>query len=164
MKIMRVTSGTMSACVPVMRTLLALVLLGGCVGGGSGGSGGRPAVMPLLSELPGDPVKRDAVLDSASVTAGPEHRKGMTSKERKAETAAATAAAILGNMFSSTSSVTIGTASEFDEQKLLAPHTLAPLQTPAPASDAGTPEPAPIHDGDDRGSSNADLIPWIKLK
>lgn len=154
----------MSACVPVMRALVALVLLGGCVGAGAkGASTSRPGVMPLLSELPADPGKRDAVLDSSAATAGPEHRKGMTRKERKAETAAATAAAILGNMFSSSKSVTIGTASEFDEQQLLAPHTLAPVQAPAPGSDSDQPVPPPV-DGDDRGSSNADLIPWIKFK
>jgi hypothetical protein len=158
-----------------MRALLALVLLGGCLGAGSSGSGGgtRPGVMPLLSELPGDPAKRDAVLDSANTTAGPEHRKGMSSKERKAETAAATAAAILGNLFSSTKSVTLGTATQFDENPIIAPHAITPLRPSSAEAEADPAKPgAPGKDAakpgkpaeDDAGPSNADLVPWIKLK
>jgi hypothetical protein len=143
-----------------MRTLLALVLLGGCFGAGTK-SASRPAVMPMLSELPGDPTRRDAVLESANTTAGPEHRKGMTAKERKVETAAATAAAIIGSMFSSTTSVTIGTAGEFDENQLIAPDavpTLSPTSTTAGAAKPDAPRP------DEAGTPNTDLIPWIKLK
>lgn len=142
-----------------MRTVLAVVLLGGCFGAGSGtGSGStRPAVMPMLSELPADPARRNAVLDSSNTVAGPEERKGLTVKERKAETAAATAAAILGGLFSKTQNVTIGTATVFDEGAL-APK---PIPSPPPGStddpdDAGKPPPA--------GTSNKDLIPWIKLR
>lgn len=162
-----------------MRALVALVLLGACVGGGSGGSGSgaigptRPAVMPLLSELPTDPEKRNAILDQSAQTAGPEQRKGMTVKERKAETAAATAAAILGSIFSKTSSVTLGTATVIEENALVAPQA-APHKQPSTASkgkpgakpeangdEAAKPEAPPA---DDPGPSNADLIPWIKLK
>jgi hypothetical protein len=142
-----------------MRTVLAVVLLAGCFSAGSGtGSGStRPGVMPMLSELPADPARRNAVLDSASTVAGPEQRKGLTVKERKAETAAATAAAILGGLFSKTQNVTIGTATVFDEG------ALAPLPVPSPPpestdppDDAGKPPPA--------DTSNKDLIPWIKLR
>jgi hypothetical protein len=145
-----------------MRVLAILVLLGGCLGVGSTG-GSRPAVIPMLSELPGDSTKRDAVLDSANATAGPEHRQGMTSKERKAETAAATAAAILGSMFSHTTSVTLGTATVFDENQLDAPHAVPPPQPSSSekADDAAKPDARPT---DDVGPSNADLIPWIKLR
>jgi len=140
----------------VMRALLALVLLGGCLGAGVGptGSAGasRPGVMPMLSELPRDPAKRDAVLDSAGNTAGPEQRQGLTGKERRAETAAATAAAILGGLFSKTQSVTIGGATQFDESPLIAPGAMSP-----PPQSADDPNAA-------NGTSNADLIPWIKLK
>lgn len=168
--------GTKHACDPAMRAFIAFVVLTGCVGGGGGagskGQSSRPAVMPLLSELPADPDKRNAILDSSNTIAGPEQRKSMTVKERKAETAAATAAAIIGSMFSSTPSVTLGTASQFDEVQLIIP-------TPVPSSDgdgnkadtgkatdpgkpgadpakpAPPPEPIP---------SNQDLVPWIKLK
>jgi len=143
-----------------MRTVLALVLLGGCVSAGSStGSGAtRPGVMPMLSELPGDATRRDAILDSSNTVAGPEQRKGMTVKERKAETAASTAAAILGGMFSKTQNVTLGTASVFDEAAL-APR---PIPRPVPASTDQPDDPArPQAPTDD---SNKDLIPWIKLR
>ena len=165
---MTVTSGTQSACAHIMRALIALVLLGGCFGGGSGGAV-RPAVIPMLSELPGDPTKRDAVLDQASATAGPEHRKGQTSKERKAETAAATAAAILGGIFSKSKSVTIGAASQFDENQLIAPEAVPRVRPAGKADDAAKPDAAkPGEVAPDAPppptESNTDLIPWIRLK
>jgi hypothetical protein len=144
----------------VIIALIALVLLGGCLGAGSHGAS-RPGVMPLLSELPEDATKRDAVLDSANAVAGPEHRKGMTSKERKAETAAATAAAILGEMFSSTKSVTLGAATQFDENQLGAPRAAAPPPSLPEADGAVKPDAPPTNDA---GTPNTDLIPWIKLK
>jgi hypothetical protein len=147
-----------------MRALVALVLLGGCFGAGSGGGGTRPGVMPMLSELPGDPTKRDAVLEQASATAGPEHRKGMTAKERKAETAAATAAAILGNIFSKTKSVTIGAASQFDETQLIAPEAVPRVGPAGKAEDTAKSGAATRDDPPPSGESNTDLIPWIRLK
>jgi len=155
-------SGTRSACATDMRPLMALLLFGGCVAAGPK-STSRPGVMPMLSELPGDATKRDAVLDSANTTAGPEQRKGMTTKERKAETVAATAAAILGGMFSSTQSVTIGSASQFDENELIAPQAVPPPppSSTAEAADGVKPAAPPPNDA---GTRNADLIPWIKLK
>jgi hypothetical protein len=116
--------------------------------------------MPMLSELPSDSTKRDAVLDSANATAGAEHRQGMTRKERKAETAAATAAAIIGSMFSHTQSVTIGTASQFDED-LIAPQAVPPPPRPSSTESPATPDAPPPTDA---GTPNSDLIPWIKLK
>ena len=145
-----------------MRAVVGLFLLGGCLGVGptGGATGGtRPAVMPMLSELPDDPTKRDAVLDSANTTAGPEQRQGQTPRERKVETAAATAAAILGELFSKTKSVTIGTSTQHENQ-LLAPLP-APRGAPS-AHPAGAADPDPPKD--DAGPSNADLIPWIKVK
>lgn len=141
-----------------MRTVLALVLLGGCFSAGSSAGSGstRPGAMPMLSELPSDPAKRDAILDSSSTVAGPEQRKGMTVKERKAETAASTAAAIIGGMFSKTQNVTLGTATVFDEAAL-APRPVPPLESSEKRDDAEK-APAPID------ASNKDLIPWIKLR
>src|SRR5262249_54778258 len=127
-------------------------------GSATGSGSTRPGVMPMLSELPADPAKRDAILDSSSTVAGPEQRKGMTVKERKAETTAATAAAIIGSMFSKTQNVTIGTATMFDESAL-APRPVPPRplgSTDHPDDPANPPAP------DD--PSNKDLIPWIKLR
>jgi hypothetical protein len=150
-----------------MRSVLAVVLLsGGFSAGGFGagcfsagsitGSGStRPGVMPMLSELPSDPAKRDAILDSSVNVAGPEQRQGMTVKERKAETAAATAAAIIGSLLSNTQNVTLGTATVFDES------ALAPLPAPRPAGSDHPDDPA---NPPAPGESNKDLIPWLKLK
>ncbi|HET9623237.1 MAG TPA: hypothetical protein VFP84_17810 [Kofleriaceae bacterium] len=144
-----------------MRAIIAFALLAGCAstsaGSGAASSGSRPGVLPLLSELPSDPTKRDAVLDQSQAVAGPEQRKGMTVKERKTETAAATAAAILGGMFSKTQNVTLGSATTFDESAL-APLPVAP---PAPVpSDPATPAPA----NDPAIDPATDLTPWIKLR
>jgi hypothetical protein len=165
---MTATSGTRSACAHTMRALLAIVLLGGCFGGGSVGAV-RPAVIPMLSELPGDPTKRDAVLDQASATAGPEHRKGMTPKARKAETAAATAAAILGGIFSKHGNVTVGAASQFDENQIIAPDAVPRVRPAGKADDPAKPDEAKPDaakpDAPPRSTeSNTDLIPWIRLK
>jgi hypothetical protein len=116
--------------------------------------------MPLLSELPAEASKRDTVLDSANATAGPEQRKGMTTKERKAETAAATAAAIIGSMFSHTQTVTLGTATQFGGSQP-APQ---PVQPPRSSNDTGDDAKPDAPRADDPGPSNADLVPWIKLK
>lgn len=147
-----------------MRAVLAVVLLAGCfsagcfsAGSGTGSGSTRPGLMPMLSELPSDPAKRDAILDSSATVAGPEQRKGMTVKERKAETAAATAAAIIGSLMSKTQNVTLGTATVFDES------ALAPL--PAPPRPAGSDHPDdPANPPAAGDTSNKDLIPWIKLK
>lgn len=142
-----------------MRAVLAVVLFAGCFSAGSGSGAGstRPAVLPMLSELPSDPARRDAILDSSATVAGPEQRKGMTVKERKAETAAATAAAIIGSLFSKTENVTLGAATVFDES------ALAPL--PAPHRPAGSDHPDdPANPPGQGDASNKELIPWIKLK
>jgi hypothetical protein len=146
-----------------MRALLVLVLLGGCGSASLRGGASRPAVMPMLSELPNDAAKRDAVLDAASTAAGEQQRTTLTPKERKAETAAATAAAILGSMFSKTKSVTIGTASTFDESELGAPSAIPAQQPSSTDNPEGAANPG-APPADDAGASNADLIPWIRLK
>lgn len=136
-----------------MRAILMILLLQGCYAGTTGGSKGgttRPGVMPMMSELPGDATKRDAILDSSNQVAGPEHRKGMTVKERKAETIGATAAAILGSAFSKTQNVTLGGAMTFGGDSV-------PSHRPQTEA-TDTPAPAPI-EGDDRAK-----LPWIKLK
>lgn len=149
-----------------MRTLLVAIALGGCFGGVVGGGNSRPAVTPMLSELPGDANKRDAILDSANGTAGPEHRKGQTKKERKAETTAAFAAAIIGSMFSTTQNTTIGTSTMIEENSL--------VEKPQ----AHRPRGAGSGEGSGAGSGSSDeasppppeqpkageLTPWVKLK
>ncbi len=136
-----------------MRVLAILVLASGCLSSFTGSDDGRsrPGVMPNLSELPGDPEKRNAILDQSAQTPGPELRKGQTKKEKKAETAAATAAAILGSMFSKTENVSIGQLTIFDENELLSP---TPAQSPR-KPDGDAPPPPKLETGV--------LVPWVKL-
>ncbi len=138
-----------------MRMLAILVLASGCLSGVTGSDNGRsrPGVIPLLSELPGDPQKRDAILDQSTQTPTPEMRKGQTKKERKVETAAATAAAIIGSAFSSTQNVTIGQTTMFDENEILHP---TPTQPPRKKSEGDPAAPG-------TGVHSGVLVPWIKL-
>lgn len=132
-----------------MRLVLAL-LLGGCLAG-TLDANSRPTVIPKLSELPEDHAQRDAILDQSQQAAGPEQRRGMTKKERRAETAAALAAAIIGDMFSSTHSVTIGVAIQPE-----ADHT--PLRRQEEEGQ-GSASAAPLVE-----PPAEDLMPWVKLK
>jgi hypothetical protein len=137
-----------------MRVLAILVLTSGCLSSYTGSDDGRsrPGVMPMLSELPTDPEKRDAILDQSAQTPGPEMRKGQTKKEKKVETAAATAAAIIGSAFSTTQNVSIGQVTIFDENEIVHP---TPAQ-PAPKKRDPDAPPAPeIESGV--------LVPWVKL-
>ena len=138
-----------------MRLVLAL-LLGGCLAG-SLDANSRPAVIPKLSELPEDHAQRDAVLDQSHETAGPEQRKGMTKKERKVETAAALAAAIIGDAFSSDHNVTIGVSTDTDPVKPTHVHVDGERTEPAGQGSGSATnavvEPRP-----------GDLLPWVKLK
>lgn len=112
----------------------------------------RPAVIAKLSELPADAGRRDAVLDGSIATPSPESRKGMTKRQRKVETAAATAAAWLGVLLSKSGNVTMGGAGNFDENRLFEDHeqrrregTEPPKETAAPAVNA------------------LELVPWVRL-
>jgi hypothetical protein len=142
------TMGTQRATPSTMRTLAVVLLLQGCFAASTGGGNSRPGVMPMLSELPGDAEKRDAILDQSGQTAGPEHRKGQTVKERKAETFAATAAAILGSAFSKTQNVTLGGATTFGGGDA--------KPSRSQQDDKAAPN-APIE------SDGKKLVPWIKL-
>jgi hypothetical protein len=104
-----------------------------------------PAVIPKLSELPSEPERRNGILDSAHAQPGPEHQP-TTKKARKAETAAATAAAIIGSMLSNHENVTLGGGTTFDENQIVAPQ---PEQKPKPA-------PPPLE-------TDESLVPWVTL-
>lgn len=140
-----------------MRSILvaALLLVVGCGGAGTrsgaGGTGPGIAVMPSLTELPGDPGKRDAVLDQSNARPGPEHsRQNLASpKARKAETYAATAAAILGDIFSSTHNVVFGFGGPFDENAIIDGQPQAVPRTKTEANDKDHPA--------------GQLVPWVKL-
>ncbi len=126
----------------------------------------RPAVIPKLSELPVEPERRNGILDSAHAEPGPENQP-VSKKARKAETMAATAAAIIGTMFSKTENVTLGGASVIDENLLFddEPKRKQPAgQGEKPAGQGEKPaEPAaPGAPRDDEREPGA-LVPWVRL-
>lgn len=126
---------------------MSLVLSTACIG-----SSVRPAVIPKLSEMPADPGRRDAVLDSSVTTPGAEQRRGMTKRQRKVESAAATAAAALGLLFSKTSNVTLGAAGNFDENRLFEDREQPPRQTTEEPKETAAPVENP-----------RELVPWVRL-
>jgi hypothetical protein len=140
-----------------MRALSVLLVLAACspasVVTGSGGA--KPAVTPMLSELPADPAKRDGVLDGAHYQPSPEQHGKVTPKERKAETIGATAAAILGSMFSTTQNVTLGTEMILD-----------PITAPLPRSEATekAEKEKEKSKGLPEGVKSDQLVPWVQLK
>lgn len=131
-----------------MRFVLVVVALSGCFAG-SLDSNLRPAVIPKLSALPGDTEKRDGVLDQSAERASREQRRGMTKRERKVETIAAVAAALIGEAFSSSKNVTMGVAGDFDENQMFE-------KTPQPRKPAAK-------DATEKEKPSADLVPWIRL-
>jgi hypothetical protein len=136
-----------------VRVLLAVVVAA-CAGSA------RPAVTPKLSELPGDPQRRDAILDSANAEPTPEQHPPMTKKQRKAETVAATAAAVIGTILSDSSNVTIGVGS---------PIEMGHVDDPTPRKRASNADPAEEHerrharDAGRRDPEHVD-VPWVRLK
>ena len=135
-----------------MRALLIALLLVAC------GGKTRPAVLNSMLEQPADPEKRDSVLNQAQSTPGPEQRKGFTPKMHRAETAAATAAAIIGQMFSKTENVLLGTSTVIDENAMFAPLPVAPSPEGTAASKENR-EAGPLIPDD-----KSELVPWVNLK
>lgn len=147
--------GTHRAKAGGVRFVLLAVVLSGCLAGSIDAGmrpsvGMRPAVMPKLSELPGDAGQRDGILNQSGERAGPEQRRSLTRRERKVETMAAVAAALIGEAFSTTKNVTFGFAADVDEDRLF---------TPAQQQ----PKAAPKHDAADDVRPSGPLVPWIRL-
>jgi hypothetical protein len=129
--------------------ILVMTLSAGCFS-----SSMRPAVIGKMSELPPEAEKRNAILDSAVSQPGPEQRQRTTGKAKKVETAAATAAAILGHMFSKTENVTFGGASTFDENRL--------FETDHEPKREGAKEEAKAKAAQDAADAGP-LVPWVRI-
>jgi hypothetical protein len=97
-------------------SVLFVTAVSACAGGNT-----RPTVLPRLDSLPDEHVSREQRLEGAAARPGPETQKGKSSKWRQAETAAATAAAIVGSIFSTTKTVTVGISTSIDENTVLDP-------------------------------------------
>jgi hypothetical protein len=108
----------------VTRCLVLIVALGGCMRGYIDPHP-HPAVTPKLSTLPDD--KRAVTLDSAHARREPEQRsRDRSPVAQKVETAAAFAAAIIGDSYSHSKNVTLGAGTNFDETGNLHGSTQAP--------------------------------------
>ncbi|HUS33170.1 MAG TPA: hypothetical protein VMZ53_31930 [Kofleriaceae bacterium] len=140
----------------------------------------RPAVIPKLSELPSEPERRNGILDSAHAEPGPEH-KPTSKKAQKAETYAATAAAVLGLLLSDHKNVTIGGAAPIDENLVFedAPKRKDGAKKKQQAGDGEGEgdKDAGDKDAGDKDAGDADskpseapptrdepLVPWVRLK
>ena len=112
----------------------------------------KPALLPNLRELPSESQERNEYLDSTKVRA-PENKKPLTGKARQVETAAATAAAVLGIIFSKTSNVLIGPGMTFGGSAVVR------MPGDKDADGDGADDDLPPPDEVDAGS----LVPWVKL-
>ena len=102
-----------------MRGVIHIVLLGTCLPGCAGNT--KASVLPRIDSLPGEHVAREQRIESTEARPGPEHTQGKTRKWQQVETTAATAAAILGSIFSTTKTVTVGVSTSLDENELVDP-------------------------------------------
>lgn len=111
----------------------------------------------MLSELPSDPEKRNGILDQSAERARPENRRSLTPKQRKVETGAALLAAYIGQAFSKTQNVTIGVATDVDENHL--------FEKPRPRREAtgGSGDKAAGISGELDDPTGSELVPWIQL-
>jgi hypothetical protein len=100
-----------------------------------------------MTQMPVEAEKRDHLLDSSGARPTAESRKPLTARERKAETAAATAAAVVGWLMSSSENTVLGVSSSIDENRIVEEHQAKPKPT-APQAPVDRP---------------AVLIPWIDL-
>lgn len=118
---------------------LAFLLAMPLAGCGAKVAVGQPAAMPTLSSLHDDPIKRDEQLKSAETRPSAESNQGKTETQLKAETLAATAAAIIGSFFSSEQNMVLGTRQSFDENQFLAPLPATQALESAPSSSVALP-------------------------
>src|SRR5205085_6418508 len=140
-----------SHAVPAEMRAAVMILLCACAGST------KPAVIPKLSELPVEAQRRDAVLDSAHAQPGPEQQP-KTKKERKAETYAATAAAVIGWLMSDSENVTLGVSSSIDETGIEPVEPQSQREAREEAAKTPAAAPKPLERGDEP------LVPWIDLK
>ena len=92
--------------------MLAIALVTGCW------RSTMPATLLDMRGLPDDADRRNERLDKAAARPGPEQRKPLPDKMRKVETVAASAAAVIGVIFSSSPNVLLGGGTSFDENEI----------------------------------------------
>lgn len=147
------SAGSMAiAGVTHASTVLSLAIALGSGGCFATDANMKPALMPNLRELPSDSERRNEYIESTKVRA-PENKKPLTGKARQVETAAATAAAVLGIFFSKTSNVLIGPGMSFGGSAVVR------MPGDRDADGDGADDDLPPPDEVDAGQ----LVPWVKL-
>ena len=110
----------------------------------------QPTTMRLLDSLPVDRERAHEHMDSAVARPDAETRRPLPPKARQVETVAATAAALIGSMFSTSANAIIGVGGPVEETRLV-PSTRATVTHEAP-KDA----PPEYDDANE-------LVPWLRL-
>jgi len=110
----------------------------------------------MMTSLPDDRQKRNELLDSAQARPAPENQKQKTAKEQRVETTAATFAALMGILFSTSDNVMLGAGTPIDENQLVDPSQRE--------RKSGKNE----SDGDDEDGERLEydatqLVPWLRL-
>jgi hypothetical protein len=146
---MHASSGTRNAAARDVRAFV-VIFCAACAGSM------RPAVIPKLSELPTEREQRNGILDQSHAEPSAEQQP-VSKKARKVETAAATAAAVIGVLFSKSSNVTLGAASAIDENALFERRQQR-KRTQAKDGDDDN-EATPAEPDVDTGT----LVPWVRL-
>jgi hypothetical protein len=124
--------------------MLAIALAAGCW------RSATPATLLDMGGLPDDADRRNERLDKAAARPGPEQRKPLPDKMQKVETVAASAAAVLGMIFSTSPNVLLGGGTSFDENEIFFPQESGSTRAKKP------PEPEPV--------DASQLVPWVKLR
>lgn len=106
--------------------------------------------MRLLESLPVDRERAHEHMDSAVARPDAETRRPLPPKVRQVETIAATAAALIGSIFSTSANAIVGVGGPMEETKLV-PRTRATVTHEAPKDEA-----PPYGDAND-------LVPWLRL-
>ena len=135
--------------------LLSLAVQAGC----SGSQAVAPSAMLNMSQLPDDQDRRRERIESTEVRPGPENRKPLpTTKLQRVETAAATAAAVVGMFFSTTPTVLLGGNMSIGEgpvfQSREEREKSKKRQKDAKADEA---------DASDEKIDASTLVPWVRL-
>jgi hypothetical protein len=86
----------------------------------------RPVATSTLSAVPDAPEERGEHLETRAMRPSAESRQSLSPTERKVETAAATAAAIIGVFFSGSPNAVVGVEAPFEENKILPGQTAPP--------------------------------------
>lgn len=119
---------------PLLPWLIACVTAVGCA------SNVRPAVLHNMEMMPTDRQKTADQLDAAQARPTPETRAPLSPKLQKLELGAASAAAILGWMFSTSDNTVLGIGTTLDSPGT-DPGTAAP---PAPVTEPAPTTPGPV--------------------